>query len=348
MQEQTEPTTRTELNAENERAWVALQALVARHTEADLTTLHDAAGWTSKDHLAHLTAWLRSVVLPAQEGTSRWEALGVSEAVFAARMEDEWFAINAAIRQQHAGESLSAVLADLQSVVELSQALIETSSDADLQKPIDPCNPADGAVTVFQLLNGDGWEHFDLHRGYIVRILGAIEREPRPTDTMEELLSANEGAWSDLQALIDRHSADELTTARDAAGWTSKDHLAHLAAWESGVLHVLRDGWPQWQGTGVSAELFSRRRDDDFFTINEEIRHQNADRPLDDVVAGLGSVHEAMQETIRALGEAGLQRPVDDFRHDGTTLPVIDWIPGDSCDHYDEHRGYIARMLGEA
>jgi len=172
MSESIEPTTREALASANARSWRAVQALIVRHPEDALTTLHDDAGWTSKDHLAHLSAWLRSVVLPARDGISRWDALGVSEADFAARQDDEFFAINESIRRQHAAESLDEVLADAQSAIDQSQALIATSSDADLQRSIDPCNPADGSVTVFQLLNGDGWEHFDLHRGYIAIILG--------------------------------------------------------------------------------------------------------------------------------------------------------------------------------
>lgn len=172
MQKHVEPTTRTELNAANVRALADVRALVGRHTEDDLIALHDDAGWTSKDHLAHLTAWLGSAVLPARDGISRWDALGVSPEIFAARHEDDFFRINDQIRQHHAEESLATVLANLQSMVEQANALVETSSDADLQRPIDPCNPADGSVTVFQLLNGDGWEHFDSHRRYIAIILG--------------------------------------------------------------------------------------------------------------------------------------------------------------------------------
>lgn len=171
-----------------------------------------------------------------------------------------------------------------------------------------------------------------------------------PYPTMDALLAANETAWEALQAFVARHHADDLTTRHDAAGWTCKDHLAHLAAWERGVLHVLRDDWPQWQGMGIAADLYALlagEGDDRYDRINEAIRHVNADRSLDDVLIELQAVHEAMQETIRQLGDDGLRRPVSDFRHDDTDLPVLEWIPGDACDHFDEHRGYMAIILGE-
>lgn len=166
--------------------------------------------------------------------------------------------------------------------------------------------------------------------------------------TMDELQNANETAWASLRAFIERHTEADLTTARDAAGWTSKDHLAHLVVWERGVLHVLQDDWPQWQGMGISPDLFATRKTEGVDRINEEIRRQNADRPLGDVLIELQAVHEAMQAVIRALGDAGLQRPVGDFRHDGTELRVIAWIPGDAGDHFDEHRAYIAAIVGAA
>ncbi|MGC4189927.1 MAG: ClbS/DfsB family four-helix bundle protein [Thermomicrobiales bacterium] len=353
MPERPDPSTRVELLAANAAAMDALDTLLARHTAAELTTAHDAAGWTAKDHLAHLTAWLRSVLEPARDGISRWEALGVSEAVFAARHEDDFFRINEQIRRRHAGEALGAGRKTLRETFEGAQAYLHEASDAELQRPVVAGDPADGEVTFFQLFDSDGWRHVNEHCGYIAIILGEAgagkESSDRSTPaTMDALLAANDAAWAALHALIARYPESELTTAHDPAGWTSKDHLAHLAAWERGVLHVLRDGWPEWQGIGVSEDVYATRYDDDLFAINEVIRRQHADRTLDDVLIELQAVHEAMQETIRQLGEEGLRRPVGDFRHDDTDFPVIDWIPGDACDHYDKHRGYIAIILGDA
>jgi len=170
----------------------------------------------------------------------------------------------------------------------------------------------------------------------------------QPITTMDELLDANEAAWVALETFLEGHTEQDLTTAHDAAGWTCKDHLARLVAWERGVLHVLRDGWSQWQGMGISEECFATRKTEGLDGINEELRRLNAERPLGDVLIELQAVHEAMQATIRDLGDEGLRRPVGDFRHDDTDLPVIEWIPGDACDHFDAHRGYIAIILGDA
>jgi len=178
-------------------------------------------------------------------------------------------------------------------------------------------------------------------------IKGDTMNEEPQSMSMDQLLAANDAAWDRLRSLVARHPESELITAHDPAGWTSKDHLAHLAAWERGMLHVLRDGWPQWQGMGIDAALFAAMETDGYDRINEAIRQANLDRPVGDVLIELGELHDAMHAVIRGLGEAGLDRPVSDFRHDDTDLLVRRWIPGDTCDHYDEHRGYIAVILGD-
>ena len=62
-------------------------------TEADLIAVADAAGWTIKDHVAHLTAWELSVVAFLRR-EPRHAALGVTRALY---LSDDYDAINAVI-----------------------------------------------------------------------------------------------------------------------------------------------------------------------------------------------------------------------------------------------------------
>ena len=172
MQNLANPTTRSSLLTSTATTVDALDALLARHAAAEQTTASDAAGWTTKDHLAHVAAWYRSVLLPARDGISRSHALGVSEAVFATRSQDDFYALNDEIRRLYAGESLATVVDGLHTVVAETQAFIASASDDDLQRRIEACDPADGEVPVADLLREDGWMHLDEHRGYIAPILG--------------------------------------------------------------------------------------------------------------------------------------------------------------------------------
>lgn len=166
------PTTRDELLAANATAMAALESLIARHTPRELVTAHDTAGWTSKDHLVHLAVWLRGGLLPATDGISRWDAVGMSKALYEARDEADYHRANEVIREQHAADSLAMVLHLLRATVARSQEFLRTASDAELFRPLEPSASDPGPTSTFTLLNIDGWRHIDEHRGFIAIMLG--------------------------------------------------------------------------------------------------------------------------------------------------------------------------------
>lgn len=51
----------------------------------------------------------------------------------------------------------------------------------------------------------------------------------------DELLIRIEQGWNEFQAYIQTLSAAQLAGPTDAAGWTAKDHIMHLAVWEDGI-----------------------------------------------------------------------------------------------------------------
>ena len=60
----------------------------------------------------------------------------------------------------------------------------------------------------------------------------------------QELLQDMQAGWERLQAFIASYSDEQLTGPRDAAGWTAKDHLMHLAVWADSMVAVL-NGTPR-------------------------------------------------------------------------------------------------------
>lgn len=65
----------------------------------------------------------------------------------------------------------------------------------------------------------------------------AMEQEPQD---IAELVARIEAAWNALEAQIAQYPEDVLTGPTDAAGWTIRDHLAHLTAWEASVLGFIQ------------------------------------------------------------------------------------------------------------
>lgn len=161
-------------------------------------------------------------------------------------------------------------------------------------------------------------------------------------ETKDELLATIDDAWRDLWAVVADHDDRALTERHDAAGWSAADHLAHVAAWERSVLVMIRDGRPQHEGLGISAELFATEGYDE---KNEAIREQTSGWSVDAVRELTASVHAELIATIGALSDADLQRPCASFVAGAPDFAILGKISGNTWSHYDEHREWIAALL---
>ncbi|MEP7292650.1 MAG: maleylpyruvate isomerase N-terminal domain-containing protein, partial [Chloroflexota bacterium] len=81
---ETQPINQAELLEKIQAGWDALQACIATLTPEQITIPTDAAGWTVKDHLMHLTVWQEGV-WHMLEGRNRVEAMGVPQDVWETR-----------------------------------------------------------------------------------------------------------------------------------------------------------------------------------------------------------------------------------------------------------------------
>ncbi len=165
-------TTKAELLAETARAWTALQAALDRLTEAQLTTLKDAQGWSVKDHIVHLTAWERSVLFLLQ-GKPRHEALGVDEALY---LGGDFDAINAAIHKQHKALPLAEALTQSRAVHAQMLAVLDGLTDAELHKTYRhylPDEPGEGeGPLALDIVYSDMGDHFAEHLPWIEALAG--------------------------------------------------------------------------------------------------------------------------------------------------------------------------------
>lgn len=161
------------------------------------------------------------------------------------------------------------------------------------------------------------------------------------------LLAKNDASSASLWAVIDIHNEKELTGPREVGGWSAKDHLAHLAAWERGFVfllhgHALRDG------LGVSEETY---RSGDFDTINAEIEDHVKDRLLPDILTDLRAVHTELLGAIGSMTDEDLHEPIActppwEDEHQPQP-PLADKIPGYTFEHLDQHREWIETLLEE-
>jgi hypothetical protein len=119
-------------------------------------------------------------------------------------------------------------------------------------------------------------------------------------------------------------------------GWTIKDIVAHITAWEQILRQFHLGDTPFNQASGLSNVAYGK---DSVEVINEQLYRRDKDKPLSEVLAAFHASYERVLATVEAIGEArlfGHYVPRGRETSDGGQL--VDWIAGDTYEHYLEHR----------
>jgi hypothetical protein len=166
--------TKSQLLAEIDKSWVALNFSLARLSEAQMTTVQDGHGWTVKDHITHMAAWESSVVFFLQ-GKPRSAGLGVAQSLFETRPIDE---INEAIQQLHKDLSLAGATSQLQTTHRQLISLLNPLTDADLNQPLGTDHPEltdSDQRRVIDIIRDNTSGHFSEHLGWIEALVSPVE-----------------------------------------------------------------------------------------------------------------------------------------------------------------------------
>ncbi|GAB4333322.1 MAG: hypothetical protein Kow0010_19660 [Dehalococcoidia bacterium] len=132
----------------------------------------------------------------------------------------------------------------------------------------------------------------------------------------------------------------------DAAGWTVKDQLAHIAAWERILMAVLR-GEDRGAPVGLApGEAFS------IDEINAHILERSRHQPLSEVLADYRRTHAELLSELDQLSDVDLELPYSHFQpqsagEDWASHPIIAWIRDNTTAHYDEHAIAIRQTLSD-
>ena len=164
--------------------------------------------------------------------------------------------------------------------------------------------------------------------------------------TKAVLLPEIERQWAALQTALARLSETQMTTLYDAQGWSVKDHLVHLAAWERSVVFFLQ-GKQRHEGLGVDETTYLDSTDDE---INAVIQPQRKHLALAEVLAQLADTHEQLWALLQPLTDADLNLPYRHFLPDepgeGDGPPAINVIYGNTAHHFAEHLAWIETLAG--
>ncbi len=148
-----------------------------------------------------------------------------------------------------------------------------------------------------------------------------------------------------LIELVDGLSAPERDDIRDPAGWSTKDHVAHLSMWERSMDYLL-NGRPRHEGLGVDLDIYLGH---DYDVTNDSIFRQHREREWESVRSEFDEVHADLLRTLKVVGWDGLQRGYSHYAPDepgeDSGQAVVVYVAGNTFYHYDEHRHWIEELL---
>ncbi|MDP9485814.1 MAG: ClbS/DfsB family four-helix bundle protein [Actinomycetota bacterium] len=153
--------------------------------------------------------------------------------------------------------------------------------------------------------------------------------------TKSELLERIRNSRAALERAVDQ-AGEAALTADAPNGWTGKDYLAHIAAWEMSLVALLR-GEPRYEAMGLDAATYESG---DVDALNEALYTRDRALALPDVLLRFRRAHEQVIAEVDRLTDADLYKPYSAVQPDAPDNrdPIINWIAGNTFGHYDEHR----------
>jgi hypothetical protein len=151
--------------------------------------------------------------------------------------------------------------------------------------------------------------------------------------------------WTDLNELVDSLGPSGLTiTGSD--GWAVKDHLIHIAAWEHSLLALL-DGRDRLTAMGVPDA------GEETDAINSAVWALHSKKTPEQALAYSRDTHALLMALLSGLSDADLQLPYNHYqpndpRDPDDNRPVVNWVAGDTYEHYAEHIGWINQLVSDS
>ncbi len=164
-----------------------------------------------------------------------------------------------------------------------------------------------------------------------------MDNEGIPHDKAE-LIAHIEHEWTALLHILEKITSKQMTTP-DIGGWSPKDNLAHLTAWEQFMLRCYLQGQPAHHALQIDEAALEQLDEDD---INQILFERNRLRPTEEILEELQQSHAQILATLEQMTFADLMEPYFD---DPQGRPVIIWVIGNTYEHYRTHRQTILASI---
>lgn len=154
-----------------------------------------------------------------------------------------------------------------------------------------------------------------------------------------ELLRRIHAERAALEAVVNPLSDGQMT-ASGSEGWSVKDHLAHIVAWEQILVHAHLGARSFAEAARMDAATAQATATMTAETgINDWFYERDKDRLLANVLQNFHRSHREVLAALDKLEYADLIQLRDPS--DPNTDPRLAYVVGDTYEHYKEHRQII-------
>ena len=152
-------------------------------------------------------------------------------------------------------------------------------------------------------------------------------------DALLDLIHAGRSRWESALAQL---TPEQMTAPVLFDGWSVKDLVAHVGAWErtaAAVFAALLSGQaPDFEIDEIALDAFNAR----FFA-------EHHDQSLGEVMAGEQAAYRSFRDLVESASEADLFDPNRFPWMQGA--PFAEWVGANTFEHYDEHLADMSARL---
>ena len=165
------------------------------------------------------------------------------------------------------------------------------------------------------------------------------------TERTNNVIEPIDKSWRELNALIDSLGPSGLGIT-GADGWAVKDHLVHIAAWEHSLLALL-EGADRRSAMGIGLDA------NETDAVNAAVWSLHRNKTPEQALAYFHQTHSLLMNRLAGMSDAELQLPYNHYqpndpRDPNDDRPAIDWVAGNTYEHYAEHITWIAQLVKDS
>jgi hypothetical protein len=172
----------------------------------------------------------------------------------------------------------------------------------------------------------------------------SIDYDKEPQDKAQ-LIEYVTTAYNEVDALVNSLTPEQIAR-KDHAGWSIRDHLAHLAQWEAGMSAALRKQ-PRFEAMGIDlATMKSLHGDED--ALNAKIAESTLHLSWNETRTLLRETHEDFLKVLDGLSFDDIMKPYSHYQPDSDrTDPIAYWVAGNTYGHFIEHLGWVREWISD-